>query len=149
MFAIGALFFAISVIVLCSFFCYVKFVRISDRCARKMEGFGYILLFIVVIWQALVKNIIMDEFYNIDLMQINEKLTCVLLTLKNYIENGCVDVAEISKSISYLEADDYVQLQLKSVDVIESILVVLSTILVAIGRLQELFDKRHPTNQTN
>lgn len=139
---IVVLFFLISAIVLGLFLCYAKIFRMSDQRARKIEIFGYILLFIVVAWQGVVKSIMMDQFYNIDLMQIDEKLTYIFLMLKSSMENGTVDTARFSKSFFSLESDGYIQSQLQCVNFIESLLIIASTVFVAIGRLQELLDKK-------
>ena len=44
---------------------YYKYVKISDDWARKLEVFGCILLFIVFVWEFIVKNLLMENVYNV------------------------------------------------------------------------------------
>ena len=66
MFAIFLMFIMIVVMVSVLVIVYYKFVKISDNWARKLEVLGYILLFIVFVWEFIVKNLLMENFYNAD-----------------------------------------------------------------------------------
>lgn len=58
---------------------YYKYVKISDDWARKLEVFGCILLFIVFVWEFIVKNLLMENFYNVDWYYLNQRLYYMFL----------------------------------------------------------------------
>ena len=53
----------IIVAITCCFSIFFKYINISDRTARKIEIVGYISLIVLIIWEFVVKNILMNEFY--------------------------------------------------------------------------------------
>ncbi len=123
------LFFIILVLVFGFGYVFLKFLKISDVRARQIEIIGYMLLFVLIIWTFLIKNILSSDFYNNDLLII-EKLNGIFSAITN-------PDYETHRFWSWNESD-YVKGQLLYIDIIEFLLQVSSTVCIAIGRLQEL-----------
>lgn len=138
MFAIIFLFVIIATMVSSLVVVYYKYIKISDKLARKLEVFGYILLFIVFVWEFIVKNILMESFYNADWYYLNQRLQCMFLMLKANLGIGGVNVDSVIKGFGDAVQGEYVQSQMLWVNIIESTLQILSTIFIAIGRFQEI-----------
>ena len=45
---------------------YYKFVKTSNNWARNLQILGCIWLFIVLTWEFIIKNLLMEDFYNAD-----------------------------------------------------------------------------------
>ncbi len=73
----------IMVIVAFSFFIFNKFINLSNKTARKIEIIGYFFLFVILVWELLIKNIIMNSFYNANSLYLNEKLNYIYSTRVN------------------------------------------------------------------
>ena len=121
---------------------YYKYVKISDDWARKLEVFGYILLFIVFIWEFIVKNLLMENFYNADWYYLNQRLYYMFLMLKANLGIGGINEEAVISGFQNAVQGEYVQNQILCVNVIESVLQILSTIFIAIGRFQEIKKKK-------
>ena len=121
---------------------YYKYVKISDDWARKLEVFGCILLFIVFVWEFIVKNLLMENFYNVDWYYLNQRLYYMFLMLKADLGIGRINEGAVISGFQNAVQGEYVQNQILCVNVIESVLQILSTIFIAIGRFQEIKKKK-------
>ena len=121
---------------------YYKYVKISDDWARKLEVFGCILLFIVFVWEFIVKNLLMENFYNVDWYYLNQRLYYMFLMLKADLGIGGINEEAVISGFQNAVQGEYVQNQILCVNVIESVLQILSTIFIAIGRFQEIKKKK-------
>ena len=114
---------------------------IKDSTARKIELFGYFLLVIVLIWEFFVKNLVLKAFYEeADFFYLNEKLQ-IIYDMLNDIQQGRYTDADVSIYFDSLHHSEYLLSQLLAFDIIEAVLKISSTILIAVGRLQELIPK--------
>ncbi len=136
------LFALIAIIVSILVIVYYKYVKISDNWARKLEILGYILLFIVFVWEFIIKNLLMENFYNADWYYLNQRLYYIFLMLRADLGIAAIDENAIIDGFQNAVQGEYVQSQMLCVNVIESILQILSTILIAIGRFQEIKKKK-------
>lgn len=136
------LFALIAIIVSILVIVYYKYVKISDNWARKLEILGYILLFIVFVWEFIIKNLLMENFYNADWYYLNQRLYYIFLMLRADLGIAAIDENAIINGFQNAVQGEYVQSQMLCVNVIESILQILSTILIAIGRFQEIKKKK-------
>ena len=110
----------------------------NDKTARKIEIVGYFLLFVVLVWEFFVKNILFDDFYNSDFFYINEKLGVIFRMLESIVRESSIDAWEQRTHFFDTKMNDSLKMQLLTTDIIECILKVLSTVFIAIGRFQEL-----------
>lgn len=117
---------------------YYKFIKISDNWARKLEVFGYVLLFIVFIWEFIIKNILMENFYNADWYYLDQRLKYMFLMLQADSGIGTIDKQHVINRFWDVAQSEYVQTQIQCVNLVESILKILSTVFIAIGRFQEI-----------
>lgn len=132
LFAIIAIVVSILVVV------YYKFIKISDNWARRLEILGYILLFIVFVWEFVVKNLLMENFYNADWYYLNQRLYYIFLMLRADLGISAINEEAVIDGFQNAVQGEYVQSQMLCVNVIESVLQILSTIFIAIGRFQEI-----------
>lgn len=149
MFVIFLMFFMIAVVVSILVIVYYKFIKISDNWARKLEILGYILLFIVFIWEFVIKNLLMENFYNADWYYLNQRLDYIFLMLETNLGIGAIDEQTVIEGFRNAVQSDYVQSQIRCVNLIESVLQVLSTIFIAIGRFQEIKNLRKEDYKPN
>ena len=138
MLAIILMFVVIAVVVSFLVIVYYKYIKISDNWARKLEILGYILLFIVFVWEFIVKNLLMENFYNADWYYLNQRLYYMFLMLRANLGIGAINAESVIEGFQNAVQTEYVQNQMLCVNVIESILQILSTIFIAIGRFQEI-----------
>lgn len=138
MLSISILFGIIVVVILALVFWYHKYMNISDVCARRIEIGGYIALFIVLVWEFYVKNIVMKSFYNADFYYLDQKLDYIFLMLEQDLGWGGVNQQGIMDGFWSAVQGEYVQRQMKFIDYTEAILKILSTVAIAVGRFQEL-----------
>lgn len=117
---------------------YCKCIKMSAVRARKIEIVGYILLFIVLIWELVIKNLMMDDFYNANLYYLDQKLSCIFRMLEADLGRVAIDENAISNSFYSAVESELVQRQMICVNVIESALKIVSTVFIAVGRFQEL-----------
>ena len=117
---------------------YYKFVKISDNWARKLEVLGYILLFIVFIWEFIIKNLLMENFYNADWYYLNQRLSYMFLMIEADLGIGAINEQSVIEGFWNAVQSEYVQTQIQCVNLIESVLKILSTVFIAIGRFQEI-----------
>lgn len=117
---------------------YYRFIKISDNWARRLEILGYILLFIVFVWEFIVKNLLMENFYNADWYYLNQRLYYIFLMLSADLEISAINEEAVIEGFRNAVQGEYVQSQMLCVNVIESVLQILSTIFIAIGRFQEI-----------
>lgn len=149
MFAILLMFIMIAAVVSVLVIIYYKYVKISDNWARKLEVFGYILLFIVFVWEFIVKNILMENFYNADWYYLNQRLYYMFLMLQADLGIGAINEQAVIKGFQDAVQSEYVQTQIQCVNLIESVLQILSTIFIAIGRFQEIKPPKREDNRNN
>ena len=142
MFAIFLMFIIIAVIVSVLVIVYCKFVKISDNWARKLEVLGYILLFIVFIWEFIIKNLLMENFYNADWYYLNQRLSYMFLMIEADMGIGAINEQSVIEGFWNAVQSEYVQTQIQCVNLIESVLKILSTVFIAIGRFQEIKSQR-------
>ena len=116
---------------------YNNYIYLSDKTARKIEVFGYILLFSVIIWEMVIKNILSADFYDSNWLYLDQKLFALYIMLEDILTESAYDATQIWEIFS-LEDSEYVKKQLLTIDVIEAILTVLSTVCIAVGRFQDL-----------
>lgn len=120
-----------------AFYVFSKYINLSDRTARKIEIVGYVLLIVIIVWEFIVKNILMSEFYLSESVYTVEKLNRIYTLLFNLCQHFNIDTPRVSDFFD-LEHSDYLNLQLLTTSIIEAILQILSAIFIAIGRFQEL-----------
>ena len=142
MFAIFLMFIIIAVVVSVLVIVYYKFVKISDNWARKLEVLGYILLFIVFIWEFIIKNLLMENFYNADWYYLNQRLSYMFLMIEADLGIGAINEQSVIEGFWNAVQSEYVQTQIQCVNLIESVLKILSTVFIAIGRFQEIKSQR-------
>lgn len=116
---------------------YNNYIYLSDKIARKIEIFGYILLFSVVLWEMVIKNILSADFYDSNWLYLEQKLFALYIMLEDILTESAYDATQIWEIFS-MEDSEYIKTQLLTIDVIEAILTVLSTVCIAIGRFQDL-----------
>lgn len=116
---------------------YNNYIYLSDETARKIEIFGYILLFSVIIWEMVIKNILSADFYDSNWLYLEQKLFALYIMLEDILTESAYDATQIWEIFS-LEDNEYVKKQLLTIDVIEAVLTVLSTVCIAVGRFQDL-----------
>ena len=104
-------------------------IRLSNKTARKIEIFGYLLLVVLLIWEFVIKNICLEQFYNDDWVFLNEKL--------KILTGDTTDVNAFTDTF-FQDTNKRVEIQLLTVDIIEAVLQILSTICIAVGRFHEL-----------
>lgn len=119
------------------FFC--SYINISDEKARKIELYGYILLFAVVFWETFIKNVLFADFYDSN-FYIEQKLYALFLMLENILAGSVIETSGI-KDLILLKDSEYLKTQLVTIDVIEALLTLGSTVAIAIGRFQEIKNK--------
>ena len=122
---------------------YIKKVKMKDETARKVEIFGYATLFCVIIWEYAIKNVLMGDFYTSD-YYINEKINTLFFSLNSFINRNADNVRYFSLFSDLMngEGDKFISIQLRCVDTIEMLLQIISTVCIAIGRFQELLNKK-------
>lgn len=112
----------------------VVILNLNKEIINKIEMFGYFLLVVLLVWELILKNILMKNFYNIDIYYIKEKLSYIFLAIKD------VNNADKLDRIFYLDKkNEFLEKQLLCVDIIEVSLKIISTICIAMGRFFELF----------
>lgn len=141
MFAMFLMLVVIAVVVAVLFYIYFKCIKLKDSMARKIEICGYCILLILIIWEFGIKNIEMNEFYNLDFGVIKEKIDYVFYGIQSLSSGSSVD-SLYAQYGTIEEGSDYVNMQMHFVDVAELIMQVLSTLFIAIGRFQELRKKK-------
>ena len=115
---------------------YIQF-PISDRLARKIEIAGYVFLFVLVIWEFVVKNIMLGDFYNDDWIYLNDKLFAIYTLLSDIIAENNHDALRFWEVFTQ-DTPESSKLQLLYVDAIEAFLQISSVVMIAIGRFQDL-----------
>lgn len=149
MFAIILMFIIITAVISFLVIAYYKFVKISNNWARKLEVLGYILLFIVFVWEFVIKNLLMQNFYNADWHYLNQRLDYMFLMLEANLGIGAINEQAVIEGFRDAVQSEYVQGQIQCVNLIESVLQILSTIFIAIGRFQEIKNSRREDNRSN
>ena len=128
---------------------YYKFIKISDNWARELEVFGYVLLFIVFIWEFIIKNILMENFYNSNWYYLDQRLKYMFLMMQANSGVGTIDKQHVINRFWEVTESEYVQTQIQCVNWVESILKILSTVFIAIGRFQEIKSARREDDISN
>lgn len=149
MFAIILMFIIITAVISFLVIAYYKFAKISNNWARKLEVLGYILLFIVFVWEFVIKNLLMQNFYNADWHYLNQRLDYMFLMLEANLGIGAINEQAVIEGFRDAVQSEYVQGQIQCVNLIESVLQILSTIFIAIGRFQEIKNSRREDNRSN
>ena len=112
--------------------------KLSQRRARKIEILGNYFLFIVLVWEFILKNLFMGSFYNADLFYIDQKLNYIFSALNHIAENGADVPMQIVRGFYDSKSGLFIQRQLLFVDVAEVLLKIGSTVCIAVGRFYEL-----------
>lgn len=136
--------FSITVIIAVSVWFYYNYISISDSTARKIEILGYIFLIVLIIWEFAIKNIAFGEFYDIEWYYLSEKLKIIYSGIESIIQNSTFNTS-LGTDVIWNKTSDDLKLQLLTVDIIEVVLQILSTVCIAIGRFQELKKKNAPS----
>lgn len=138
MFVIIVLLMIISLIVGLGWYLCSRTINVSAITARRIELFGYYLLFVLLVWQLILKGIMMEDFYEGELFLLTQKINHIFEFIQSTSGFSYTtpefSIEQFDKSIS----GEKVQLQMKWVDVIEVVLTIASTICIAIGRFYEL-----------
>ena len=119
------------------FYTYYKYINISDETARKIEVIGYVLLVCVIIWEFGLKNIDMNDFLVSESYYTVEKINYIYILVERLCNTLGIDT-ETTANFYSLKTSDYLDSQILTLNVVEAILQILSTVFIAIGRLQEL-----------
>lgn len=137
------IFFIIFSIIFIPYFIFIKegYKYLSFKTARKIEIIGYSFLFISLIWELLFKDFLSKNLFNLDLFYIQEKLNIIFNTILNEKNNSY----NLIKSFNILKIDKFLEIQLFAIDLIEILLKIISTILIAIGRIHELCLEKTPS----
>lgn len=131
----------ITMVVMSLFFLYFKFVRMKDSTARYFEICGYGILLVLLIWEFGIKNIAMTEFYNLDFWRIEEKLNYIFMGIQKIPLGSSMDT--LKSAYNDIErGTEYVNQQMLFIDVAELVMQILSTAFIAVGRFQELKNKK-------
>ena len=123
--------------------CYCKYIKLSDVMARKVEIIGYVLLFIVLVWELVIKNLMMGQFYTANWFYLDQKLSYMFMMLEADLGIASINEQAIVDAFYSSTQSEYVRTQMTCIDVIESVLKILSTVFIAVGRFQELTTKKH------
>ena len=115
-----------------------NYYKLSCEKARKIEIFGYYILFVVLIWELILKNVFMEDFYGADLSYIDQKLDYLFMALKQMGSDGRNISEAIEKGFWDSKVADFTKNQLLFTDFIEAILKISSTVCIAVGRFYEL-----------
>ena len=91
----------------------------------------------------------MENFYNADWYYLNQRLYYMFLMLEADMGIGAINEHAIIEGFQNAVQSEYVQSQIQCVNLIESVLKILSTIFIAIGRFQEIKAPREEDNRTN
>ena len=139
MLAIGVIFLIVVIPIATLVLAYNKYLSrfVTNTMARKLEIVGYILLFISIVWQMIVKDIVMDSFYNAEWIYLDNNLFQIYAMLKAHV-NGWQPNTEHYSYWLQSSQNDVVQQQMKFVDITEALLTLFSTVFIAIGRFQDL-----------
>lgn len=114
-----------------------KKINLTNEKARKIEILGYILLFAVIVWEFILKNILSDSFYNDNWFYLSEKLKAIYILLNDIVIDNTANYGKFGNTF-FNERSDFLQIQLITIDFIEFLLKLISTIFIAIGRFHEL-----------
>lgn len=131
----------IAIVVTSLLFLYFKFVKIKDSTARYFEICGYGILLVLLIWEFGIKDIVMNEFYNLDFWMIGEKLNYIFMGIQRIPLGSSMDTLKSAYS-DIGRGTEYVNQQMLFIDVAELVMQILSTAFIAVGRFQELKNKK-------
>lgn len=125
------------------YYCFY-FLRISSENARKIEIFGYFTLLVYTLWQFIIKDILMREFYY-DNTAIVNKIDWMFIYFSNLARGIDTDL-NVSDFLS-IGKDKYVQLQILCCDIITAALQIVSCLCIGIGRIDDIaFKKKNMNN---
>lgn len=119
------------------FYTYLKCINISDETARKIEIIGYVLLVCVIIWEFGLKNIDMNDSLVSESYYTVEKINHIYMLVEKLCNTLGIDT-DITANFYSLKTSEYLDSQILALNAVEAILQILSTVFIAIGRLQEL-----------
>ena len=127
-------------------FFFASKIKMKDATAKKIETYGYCLLFISLAWQLVVKDILMKSFdLDAEIYFINEKLYAMFLYLKHIANTSSANTKAADEIFSkaYFEGiGDFARVQVELTNIISVILAIISTLLVSVGRLHEISIKK-------
>lgn len=141
MFAAIVILFYVILLVGLFIFLYYRIIPMKNETARFCEIIGYALLIVFIIWEMAIKDILLSEFYNDDWYYLNQKLNIMFDAIATLINNGSFDTNVAWKQFN-MNTSEYTNIQLLTVDWIEFFLQLFSTIGIAIGRFQELKNRK-------
>lgn len=128
----------LTLIIAAVIFGFDRFITISDSNAKKLELFGYVMLFSSIVWAYIIKDYMFQEFYEYDTYVLNQKLQDLFLLVKQASEGINSNAEEMYLHFMGCEPSKSLQQQLKMVTILEAVLQVLSVVFISVGRLQEL-----------
>jgi hypothetical protein len=117
---------------------YVRKIRISRKFAKNVETIGYCLLFGSIIWQSVIKDILMKSFADGDIFTINEKLNVIYLYLQAIIGNSAINTGDLAKQFRMDYVSDFARFQVLLTNIIGGVLAFISTLCISIGRFYDL-----------
>lgn len=91
----------------------------------------------------------MQNFYNADWHYLNQRLDYMFLMLEANLGIGAINEQAVIEGFRDAVQSEYVQGQIQCVNLIESVLQILSTIFIAIGGFQEIKNSRREDNRSN
>lgn len=121
-----------------------KYFKLTRSRARKIEILGYYLLFIVLVWEFIIKNLVMESVYDVDLFYINQKLDYIFQALNHITENGANSPIGVMQGFYCSQSGEFLQNQLFFLNLVESLLKISSTVFIAVGRFYELAEGKKP-----
>jgi len=133
-----SLLFVVLVCVISVVWLFCKYAKLTDAQARKVELVGYVLLLTALIWELVIKNVLSAGFYNAEWLFINEKVDNLFLMIESIINQTSFNTSSAWKQFQQLKVDEYVEMQLVTMDVIEAVLQIVSAACIAVGRYQDV-----------
>lgn len=88
----------------------------------------------------------MENFYNADWYYLNQRLSYMFLMIEADLGIGAINEQSVIEGFWNAVQSEYVQTQIQCVNLIESVLKILSTVFIAIGRFQEIKSQRRGDN---
>lgn len=91
----------------------------------------------------------MENFYNSNWYYLDQRLKYMFLMMQANSGVGTIDKQHVINRFWEVTESEYVQTQIQCVNWVESILKILSTVFIAIGRFQEIKSARREDDISN
>lgn len=119
--------------------CICEFVaKMKPINARRIEILGYYFLFVLLVWELILKGIMMKEYYEGDVFYLTQKINHMFEFIQANTGFSAVDPQVTIDQFDAIVPGKRVQTQMKGVDFIEAGLTILSTVFIVAGRFYEL-----------